>query len=114
MSNTDSSASTPALTHGDLWLPNILLRDGTIGCVLDFEHATYADRFRDFGKLDEHREALMHIDSVRALVLRMPLTTPWKTSFGAQPDITTVLVRLGSGGFAGWGEATPGTWPWPG
>jgi O-succinylbenzoate synthase len=53
----------------------------------------------------------MHIDSVRALVLRMPLTTPWKTSFGAQPDITTVLVRLGSGRVAGWGEATPGTWP---
>jgi len=54
LSNLDSSASTPALTHGDLWLPNILLRDGRIGCVLDFEHATYADRFRDFGKLDEH------------------------------------------------------------
>jgi len=48
------SASVPALTHGDLWLPNILLRDGRISCVLDFEHATYADRFRDFGKLDEH------------------------------------------------------------
>jgi aminoglycoside phosphotransferase (APT) family kinase protein len=54
LSSLDRSASTPALTHGDLWLPNILVRDGRIGCVLDFEHATYADRFRDFGKLDEH------------------------------------------------------------
>lgn len=53
----------------------------------------------------------MHIDSGRALLLRMPLTVPWKTSFGAQPDITTVVVRLASGGTAGWGEAAPGTWP---
>ncbi|MFD2465994.1 phosphotransferase family protein [Amycolatopsis silviterrae] len=50
----DESASVPALTHGDLWLPNILVRDGRITCVLDLEHAAYADRFRDFGKLDEH------------------------------------------------------------
>ena len=53
----------------------------------------------------------MRIDSVRALLLRMPLTVPWKTSFGAQPDITTVLVRLDGDGTTGWGEATPGTWP---
>lgn len=54
VSRLDCSASTPALVHGDLWLPNILLRDGRIGCVLDFEHAVFGDRFRDFGKLDEH------------------------------------------------------------
>jgi o-succinylbenzoate synthase len=53
----------------------------------------------------------MHIDSVRALLLRMPLKVPWKTSFGAQPDITTVVVRLTSGAAVGWGEAAPGTWP---
>jgi aminoglycoside phosphotransferase (APT) family kinase protein len=50
----DASASVPALVHGDLWLPNFLVRDGRITCVLDFEHAVHADRFRDFGKLDEH------------------------------------------------------------
>jgi aminoglycoside phosphotransferase (APT) family kinase protein len=54
LSKLDVSASVPALTHGDLWLPNFLVRDGRITCALDFEHATYADRFRDFGKLDEH------------------------------------------------------------
>jgi aminoglycoside phosphotransferase (APT) family kinase protein len=54
VSRLDSSASIPTLTHGDLWLPNFLVRNGQITCVLDFEHATYADRFRDFGKLDEH------------------------------------------------------------
>ncbi len=53
----------------------------------------------------------MHIDSARACLLRMPLKDPWKTSFGAQPDIDTVLVRLTSAGTDGWGEATPGTWP---
>ncbi|MFE7122307.1 phosphotransferase family protein [Streptomyces sp. NPDC057654] len=50
----EDSANVPALVHGDLWLPNFLVRDGRISCVLDFEHATYGDRFRDFGKLDEH------------------------------------------------------------
>jgi aminoglycoside phosphotransferase (APT) family kinase protein len=44
----------PSLTHGDLWRQNIILRDGRITCLLDFEHGRYADRFLDFGKLDEH------------------------------------------------------------
>jgi aminoglycoside phosphotransferase (APT) family kinase protein len=43
-----------ALTHGDLWRQNVVLRDGRIACLLDFEHGRYADRFLDFGKLDEH------------------------------------------------------------
>ncbi len=54
LSELDDSASVPALTHGDLWLPNVLVRQGRITCLLDFEHAAYQDRFRDFGKLDEH------------------------------------------------------------
>jgi O-succinylbenzoate synthase len=53
----------------------------------------------------------MRIDSARAFMLRMPLKDPWKTSFGAQPDITTVVVRLTGDGVDGWGEAAPGTWP---
>ena len=43
-----------ALTHGDLWLPNLVVRDGRIVGVLDFEHAGFGDRFQDFGKLEEH------------------------------------------------------------
>ncbi|MGW4376968.1 phosphotransferase family protein [Streptomyces albidoflavus] len=54
LAELDEAANVPALTHGDLWLPNFLMRDGSLTCALDFEHATYADRFRDFGKLDEH------------------------------------------------------------
>ncbi len=45
---------SPSLTHGDLWRPNFVMRDGRIACLLDFEHGRYADRFLDFGKLDEH------------------------------------------------------------
>jgi aminoglycoside phosphotransferase (APT) family kinase protein len=44
----------PSLTHGDLWRQNVVLRDGRIACLLDFEHSRYSDRFLDFGKLDEH------------------------------------------------------------
>jgi Ser/Thr protein kinase RdoA (MazF antagonist) len=42
-----------ALTHGDLYLDNLLLRDGRPSCLLDFEHASFQDRFADFGKLRE-------------------------------------------------------------
>ncbi|MEU4679865.1 aminoglycoside phosphotransferase family protein [Micromonospora sp. NPDC023737] len=52
--DTVPSDGVPALTHGDLWRQNILLRGGRIACLLDFEHGLYADRFLDFGKLDEH------------------------------------------------------------
>ncbi|MEV6375399.1 phosphotransferase family protein [Micromonospora musae] len=48
------SNGVAALTHGDLWRQNVVLRDGRIACLLDFEHGLYADRFLDFGKLDEH------------------------------------------------------------
>jgi Ser/Thr protein kinase RdoA (MazF antagonist) len=44
----------PSLTHGDLWRQNVVLRDGGIACLLDFEHGRYSNRFLDFGKLDEH------------------------------------------------------------
>jgi aminoglycoside phosphotransferase (APT) family kinase protein len=52
--DTVSPDCVPSLTHGDLWRQNLILRDGRIACLLDFEHGRYADRFLDFGKLDEH------------------------------------------------------------
>jgi aminoglycoside phosphotransferase (APT) family kinase protein len=52
--DTVPADGTPSLTHGDLWRQNVVLRDGRIACLLDFEHGRYADRFLDFGKLDEH------------------------------------------------------------
>jgi len=55
--------------------------------------------------------ASCRVDSARVIAVRMPLRSPWRTSFGSQPDITTVLVRLTSGDAVGWGEAAPGSWP---
>jgi aminoglycoside phosphotransferase (APT) family kinase protein len=47
---TDTAAS---LVHADLYLDNILVEGGRPVCLLDFEHASYADRFAEFGKLGE-------------------------------------------------------------
>lgn len=46
-------AIPPSLVHGDLWWENVLLDGGSLQRLLDFEHARFADRFLDFGKLDE-------------------------------------------------------------
>ncbi|MGH3773526.1 MAG: phosphotransferase family protein [Pseudonocardiaceae bacterium] len=43
----------PALTHGDIWLDNVLLRSGRVHRILDFEHARFLDPLYDFGKPDE-------------------------------------------------------------
>lgn len=43
----------PSLVHGDLWWDNVLLDGVSFHRLLDFEHARFADRFLDFGKLDE-------------------------------------------------------------
>ena len=37
----------------------------------------------------------------------MPLLYPWRTAYGEDYVIESVLVRMGSGDLAGWGEATP-------
>lgn len=47
------TAGAASLTHGDLYLDNLLVRDGRLSCLLDFEHAAFQDRFADFGKLSE-------------------------------------------------------------
>ncbi|MEE6179655.1 phosphotransferase family protein [Mycobacterium sp. 050134] len=42
-----------SLTHGDLYLDNILVDCGKPVALLDFEAARFSDRFADFGKLSE-------------------------------------------------------------
>lgn len=50
----DLSEDVPAcLIHGDLYLDNVLVHDGRPVCLLDFEHGYFADRFAEFGKLNE-------------------------------------------------------------
>ena len=46
-------AIPPSLVHGDLWWENVVINRGSVCRLLDFEHARFADRFLDFGKLDE-------------------------------------------------------------
>jgi aminoglycoside 2''-phosphotransferase len=41
----------PALRHGDLWYENLLVADGRLAGVLDWEGAAYADAAQDFAPL---------------------------------------------------------------
>ncbi len=47
------------------------------------------------------------IDLIELYRVRMPLITPWKTAYGSDAAVETVLVRMVSGGVAGWGESCP-------
>ena len=49
----------------------------------------------------------MRIDAIEVYYVILPLISPWRTAYGEDPDIHTVLVRLVSGEYEGWGEATP-------
>lgn len=44
---------TPVLCHNDLYLDNVVLRDGRPILLLDFEHANYSDQYTEFGKIGE-------------------------------------------------------------
>lgn len=49
----------------------------------------------------------MRIESISLYHVRMPLLEPWRTAYGSDAAIETVLVCMRSGGLEGWGEATP-------
>jgi O-succinylbenzoate synthase len=49
----------------------------------------------------------MRIDGVELYQVRMPLKYPWRTAYGEDPDIHSVLVKMISGNIYGWGETTP-------
>jgi O-succinylbenzoate synthase len=49
----------------------------------------------------------MRIDRLDLYYVRLPLIYPWKTAYGEDADIHSVLVRLTSGDHEGWGETTP-------
>ncbi len=49
----------------------------------------------------------MRIDGVELYHVRMPLKYPWRTAYGEDPDIHSVLVKLISGDAYAWGETTP-------
>lgn len=49
----------------------------------------------------------MFIDRIEIYHVRLPLIYPWKTAYGEDADIHSVLFRMVSGAHEGWGETTP-------
>ncbi len=49
----------------------------------------------------------MHIDRIELFHVAMPLIYPWRTAYGEDAMIHSVLCRMSSGSLAGWGESSP-------
>lgn len=49
----------------------------------------------------------MRIDAIEAYYVELPLIYPWRTAYGEDPQIHSVLVRMMSGQDEAWGEGTP-------
>ena len=49
----------------------------------------------------------MRIDRIELCHVAMPLIYPWRTAYGEDPDIHSVLIRIVSGEHYAWGETTP-------
>ena len=49
----------------------------------------------------------MKIDSIELFHVAMPLKSPWRTAYGEDDAIESVLVKMCSGPHTGWGESCP-------
>jgi len=49
----------------------------------------------------------MKIEAIDIYHVRMPLIEPWRTAYGSDDAVESVLVRLRSDGIVGWGESCP-------
>jgi O-succinylbenzoate synthase len=49
----------------------------------------------------------MHIDSIDLFHVAMPLIYPWRTAYGEDAAVESVLVKVQSGDLAAWGESSP-------
>lgn len=49
----------------------------------------------------------MRVDRIELYHLRLPLIYPWRTAYGEDADIHSVVCRMVSGDHEGWGESTP-------
>src|SRR5690349_16883690 len=49
----------------------------------------------------------MLIDRIDVFHVSMPLIYPWRTAYGEDAAIESVLVRMQSGDLVGWGESSP-------
>ena len=49
----------------------------------------------------------MKVDSINVYHVAMPVLYPWRTAYGEDAAVDSVLVRIESDGVSAWGEATP-------
>jgi O-succinylbenzoate synthase len=49
----------------------------------------------------------MHIDRIDLFHVAMPLIYPWRTAYGEDAAVHSVLCRMTSGSLVGWGESSP-------
>ena len=49
----------------------------------------------------------MKIESAEVRYVELPLISPWRTAYGEDATIHSVIVRMEGGGHVAWGEATP-------
>jgi len=49
----------------------------------------------------------MIIDSIEVYYVKHPLISPWRTAYGEDADIYSVMARMNSGRYSGWSESTP-------
>ncbi len=49
----------------------------------------------------------MRIDRIDLYRVAMPLLSPWRTAYGEDAVVESVLVKMASGDLVGWGEASP-------
>ncbi len=49
----------------------------------------------------------MNIERLDVWHIALPLRTPWRTAYGSDPSIHSIVVRIVSEHGVGWGEATP-------
>lgn len=49
----------------------------------------------------------MKIERIELFHVAMSLISPWRTAYGEDPEIHSVLCRLTSGSFEAWGESSP-------
>ncbi len=56
-------------------------------------------------------EKIDRIDSVELFIIRLPLTSPFETSFSVQKSREALIVRTASGHEYGWGECVAGSDP---
>ncbi len=49
----------------------------------------------------------MIIDAIDIFLVKSPLISPWRTAYGEDSDIYSIIVGMHSGAYTGWSEASP-------